>query len=167
MSKLADSRLSEGKTNAVLTFTRNFDAPRSRVFDAWTTAEQLSNWFCPAGFTIVSCAVDFRVGGVFEVAMRSSGGRLFRWRSTYRDIVVPQRLAYASSILDEAGGPIFDAVTSVTFKVRDGGTLLIVESAVEKLHDPAAAVFAEAMEPGWREGLANLAAFVHRQPEEG
>lgn len=167
MIKRAETRRSDAASSAVLTFTRTFDAPRSRVFDAWTSAGQLSKWFCPAGFTVVSCAVDFRVGGVFEVAMRSPEGRVFRWHNTYRDIVIPQRLAYASSILDEAGGPIFDAVTSVTFKVRDGGTLLIVESSVEKLHDPAAAVFAEAMEPGWREGLGNLAAFLRRQPEEG
>ncbi|WP_422366131.1 SRPBCC family protein [Pelagibius sp.] len=167
MTKRAESRQSDDASSAVLTFTRNFDAPCKRVFDAWTNAEQLSNWFCPAGFTVVSCAVDFRVGGVFGVAMRSSDGRVFRWHNTYRDIVIPQRLAYASSILDEAGRPIFDAVTSVTFRERDGGTLLIVESAVEKLHDPAAAVFADAMEPGWREGLGNLAAFLHRQSKEG
>ena len=167
MTKRAESRRSDAASSAVLTFTRTFDASRNRVFDAWTSAERLSNWFCPAGFTIVSCAVDFRLGGVFEVAMRSSESRVFRWRNTYRDIVVPQHLAYSSSILDEAGGPIFDAVTSVTFRDRDGGTLLIVESSIEKLHDPAAAVFAEAMEPGWREGLGNLAAFLQRQSEEG
>ena len=34
---------------------RVFEAPRDRVFAAWTRAEHLAHWFGPRGFTIHSC----------------------------------------------------------------------------------------------------------------
>ncbi len=144
----------------VLVLTRRFDAPRKLVFEAWTTAYHLARWFCPADFTVLDCAVDFRPGGGFEVAMRSPEGETYLWRNVYREIVVPLRLVYASSVLDGVGNPLFDAVTSLTFAETGGGTELTVHSGVEKLHSPEAAAGAEAMEQGWHEGLDNLAAHL-------
>lgn len=144
----------------VLILTRRFDAPRKLVFEAWTTADHLARWFCPAQFTVLDCAVDFRPGGSFEVSMRSPEGENYLWRNVYREIVVPLRLVYASSVLDGAGNPLFDAVTSLTFAEAGGWTELTVHTGVEKLHSPAAAASAEAMEQGWHEGLDNLAAHL-------
>lgn len=59
-----------------LTMTREFDAPRERVFDAWMDPDQLTKWFGPAGVdspreTIV---IDPRVGGVWQVVMTWTEG---------------------------------------------------------------------------------------------
>lgn len=147
-----------------LHFTRRFAAPRALVFEAWTDPDHLARWFCPAGFTVTRSSVDLRVGGGFEVSMRSPDGDDFHWRNTYREIVVSQRLAYGSTVLGSGERPLFDAAATVAFADDGGGTLLTVDAVVEKLHDPAAADLAAAMESGWIDGLDNLAAYLDRRP---
>lgn len=144
---------------------RRFAAPRERVFAAWSSARHIAKWFCPAGFTVPSCKLDFRVGGGFDVRMRSPEGASFRWLNTYREIVVPERLVYASQVMGEGDKALFDAMTTVEFAEADGTTTLKVHSVIVKLHDPEAAAIALEMEPGWQDGLDNLAAFL-AQPVE-
>jgi uncharacterized protein YndB with AHSA1/START domain len=43
--------------------TRVFDAPRERVFKAWTDAKQVAQWFPPKDFTAPVCELDPRPGG--------------------------------------------------------------------------------------------------------
>jgi uncharacterized protein YndB with AHSA1/START domain len=44
--------------------TRVFDAPRSRVFKAWTDPERMKQWWGPNGFTMPYCKIDLRPGGI-------------------------------------------------------------------------------------------------------
>ena len=46
--------------------SRVFDAPRERVWKAWTSAEALAQWWGPEGCTIRVIKLDFRLGGVFH-----------------------------------------------------------------------------------------------------
>ena len=41
--------------------SRSFDAPRDRVWQAWTEVESLKQWFSPRGFTVIAAKMDFRV----------------------------------------------------------------------------------------------------------
>ena len=47
--------------------SRVFDAPRERVWKAWTEAERLKQWWGPAGFTNPVCKVDARQGGAIRI----------------------------------------------------------------------------------------------------
>ena len=58
-----------------LTASRAFQAPRELVFQAWSSAEHLQRWFCPQGFTVPACEVEFRPGGKFDLCMRAQIGR--------------------------------------------------------------------------------------------
>lgn len=42
---------------------RVIDAPRERVFEAFTEVRHLSAWWGPNGFTTTTQAFEFRVGG--------------------------------------------------------------------------------------------------------
>ena len=37
-----------------LELTRTIDAPRARVYEAWTTPQQLAQWFAPQPFQPIS-----------------------------------------------------------------------------------------------------------------
>lgn len=55
--------------------TRVFDAPRDRVFDAWTDPAQVAAWYGPADYDVPRdrVHVDLRVGGRYELAMVPRG----------------------------------------------------------------------------------------------
>jgi uncharacterized protein YndB with AHSA1/START domain len=55
------------KDEDTIVMTRIFDAPRSRVFEAWTRAEHLARWFGPRGFHITDCECDPRAGGIVRL----------------------------------------------------------------------------------------------------
>lgn len=140
--------------------TRVFDAPRARVFEAWTKAGHLKQWFSPDGFTVPECEVDFRVGGSWRLCMRSPEGEDFRSNGIYCEIVPPERIVFTDALLDADGKPRFEAETTVTFEERDGMTLLKLQVRVGTIFDPTAASALAGMDEGWRQTLDNLAAYV-------
>ena len=70
-----------------ITITREFDAPREKVWRAWTDPDRLMKWWGPKGFTSPFCKIDLRVGGKYLYDMRSSEGRDYWSTGTYREIV--------------------------------------------------------------------------------
>ena len=54
-----------------LTLTRDFDAPREKVFEAWMEPEQLTKWFGPVEVDapLEKIIVEPKVGGVWQVVM--------------------------------------------------------------------------------------------------
>ena len=55
----------------ILTMTREFDAPRELVFDAFTDPDQLAAWFGPVGVDSPRdrIVVEPRVGGTWQLVM--------------------------------------------------------------------------------------------------
>jgi uncharacterized protein YndB with AHSA1/START domain len=82
---------------------RVFDAPRSRVWRAWTEAEQLRHWWGPAGFKVHTCKVDLRPGGVFLYGMTGPDGSEVWGRFVYREIEPPAKLVFIVSFSDPQG----------------------------------------------------------------
>ena len=83
---------------------RLFAAPRPRVWQAFTDPQQLKQWWGPKGFTMVSCALDLRPGGLFHYGMRTANGQEMWGRWVFREIVAPERLSFVVSFSDAAGG---------------------------------------------------------------
>src|SRR5436309_16019127 len=73
---------------------RTFQAPREKVFQAWTRPEDLKRWSAPGDLTTPIAEVDLRVGGRHRIDMRAPDGTLPPVTGTYRDVAPPTRLAY-------------------------------------------------------------------------
>lgn len=58
-----------------LVLTRLIPAPRERLFQAWTDAEVLKQWFAPLPWTTPHAELDVRPGGASLVVMRSPEGQ--------------------------------------------------------------------------------------------
>jgi uncharacterized protein YndB with AHSA1/START domain len=116
---------SSGATEASereVTITRILDAPRSLVFRAWTSPEHLKRWWGPHGFTVLSCEMDFRVGGAWRLAMRSPQGVVDRQRGEFREIIEPERIVFSYAFDDENGKPGHQTIVSVDFAEVEGET---------------------------------------------
>jgi uncharacterized protein YndB with AHSA1/START domain len=108
-----------------LTLTRIIDAPRERVFSAWTDPAQVAQWWGPRGTTTPICEIDLRPGGVFRTVMRSSDGTEYPNSGVYLEIVEPERLIFTDAF-DEGFRPTHDPFLTaiITFEEQEGKTRL-------------------------------------------
>jgi uncharacterized protein YndB with AHSA1/START domain len=74
------------KENNTLTVQREFQAGRQLVWDAWTKAELLDQWFAPPPFTTKTKSMDFRDGGHWIYVMITPDGTEYWSRSDYVQI---------------------------------------------------------------------------------
>lgn len=102
--------------------TRIFDAPRSKVFDAWTKPELLGRWFGPKGWSLVACEIDLTVAGAWRFVVRRANGSEIAMRGVYREIVPPERLIY-SQTFDLEDFPGESTVTMILVEDRGRTTL--------------------------------------------
>lgn len=84
--------------------TRTLNAPRDKVWKAWSEADSLAQWWGPKGCTIRIVTFDFRPGGVFHYAMQFQPGHDMFGRFVYRDIAAPERIVFINSFSDIDGG---------------------------------------------------------------
>lgn len=84
------------------TIFRMVEAPRERVWRAWTTKE-MAAWSGPKGSETTFCELDFRVGGTYHYAMKTGGVELWGL-ATYRDIVKPEKIVYVQQFSDKDRG---------------------------------------------------------------
>jgi uncharacterized protein YndB with AHSA1/START domain len=80
----------------VLRLSRRFNAPRERVFEAWTNEDVLRKWWAaqPSWDTPVA-EVDARPGGSYKLAMRDpESGETHTLVGEYREVTPPERLVY-------------------------------------------------------------------------
>jgi uncharacterized protein YndB with AHSA1/START domain len=64
------------ETDQQVLITRVFDAPRERVFEAWTAPEHVAAWFGPEHMDTPRerIRIDLRAGGRYELTMVRRGG---------------------------------------------------------------------------------------------
>lgn len=72
--------------------TRLLDAPRERVFDAWTDPAALARWWGPKGFTNTFEHVDVRAGGTWRYVMHGPDGGHYANESVFVEVVRPERV---------------------------------------------------------------------------
>ncbi|HET8985671.1 MAG TPA: SRPBCC domain-containing protein [Trueperaceae bacterium] len=102
---------------------REFDAPRERVFEAFTDCKHLKHWWGPRGWDLPVCKMDFREGGSWLYCMKcvdESMGEFYgmeSWgKAVYGAIDAPNRIEYTDYFVDAEGTinadlPATDAVT--------------------------------------------------------
>lgn len=69
--------------NRTLSLNRIFDAPLSLVWEAWTKAEHVAQWWGPKGMEVEVLEHDFKVGGHWKYAMQMPNGQSFITEGKY------------------------------------------------------------------------------------
>ncbi|MBI5498637.1 MAG: SRPBCC domain-containing protein [Deltaproteobacteria bacterium] len=109
-----------------LILKRELDAPRGRVFEAFTRPELLLRWLSgPPGWTMSVCRVDPRVGGSYRFEWREergSGGMAVG--GTFREVTAPERFV-ATERFDQPWYP-GEAELEYSFAEKEGKTAITV-----------------------------------------
>ena len=75
-----------------LTPTRLIDAPREKLYRAWTDPTLLKQWFAPLPYTTPVAELDVRPGGSAFIVMRGPDGKDLPNHGVYLEVVPNQRL---------------------------------------------------------------------------
>ncbi len=106
-----------------IVLSRVFDAPRELVFKAWTSAEHLTKWFGPKGFTTTTREINASVGGVWRFDMVAPDGKVYDNRVTFLEIRSPDLLVFdhgADKDDDEARFRV-----TITFDAQSNGKTVL------------------------------------------
>jgi uncharacterized protein YndB with AHSA1/START domain len=136
-----------------LIITRDFQAPRSLVFEAMTRPEHVKRWYGLRHLTMPVCEIDFRPGGKWRYVLRDpKDGIDHAFSGEYREIVRPERIV--STEWYEAI-PGSDYVVTMTLVERDGKTTL-TSHCVYKTKEHRDGHIMSGMEPGMQETFHRL-----------
>lgn len=80
------------RSDRELVLTRIINAPRERVFQAWTDPELLKQWFAPRPWTTSKVDIDVRPGGSCLVVMRDPQGNEYPNPGVYLEVVQNERI---------------------------------------------------------------------------
>lgn len=83
-----------------LVLTRLIDAPREKVYRAFTEAELLKQWFAPLPWTITEAELDVRAGGTNRFVMRSPEGELYPNQGVYLEVVPNEKIVVTDAFTE-------------------------------------------------------------------
>jgi uncharacterized protein YndB with AHSA1/START domain len=139
-----------------LRLSRVFHARRETVFRAWSSGEQVRRWFSPETYSVSNATIEMRVGGPFEVCMRSPRGDEHWTHGTFAEVVPYIRLVIDMHVTDSAGEPLFRAYTEVDFSDALGGTRMDVVQTYTFIDPSIATPMVAGAPEGWRTTLDKL-----------
>lgn len=109
-----------------LNMRRIFNAPRERVWRAWTQPEALLSWLGPSEWPAVHVEQDLRPGGAWRACLRSVADDRVLWQGgVYHEVVPPERLVFSfkwESDDHEDGAPVDTLVTIVLTELSGSRT---------------------------------------------
>jgi uncharacterized protein YndB with AHSA1/START domain len=147
--------------NGTFVITRIFEAPRQRVWKAWSEADELRAWWGPKGCTIEVATLEFRPGGFFHYTMQFANGTAWWGRFLYRDISTQERIVWLNSFSNPGCGitrapfgaaiPL-EVLNDVTFTEKAGKTTVSLRASPHGATEEEIATFA-GMHAGLEQGF--------------
>ena len=154
---------SDPSTAPVIRLDRRCTASSEAVWQLWTTADGIPQWWAPDGFTVTVDRLELRPGGELHYTMtatapeqvefmRSAGMPLSTpSRKRFTEVVEPSRLGYRSLIDFVPDHEPYEQLTTVT--IEPDGDEVVITMEMEPLHDD---VWTERLVAGRSNELDNL-----------
>ena len=109
----------------VLMIERTFNAPRTRVFKAWTNPDDLIQWAGPSHHPVISVDGDCRVGGEWHSVLRGvEDGRELPQHGVYKAVREPELLSYTFN-WDDHDEENVETMVTVHFEAQGDKTRVI------------------------------------------
>jgi uncharacterized protein YndB with AHSA1/START domain len=136
-------------TDEQILITREFDAPKHLVYQAYTTPELVKRWWSGRRGETTIAEIDLRVGGTWRYVMIAEAGFEVAFHGEYREIVPNERIVTTEVYEAPEGGEVLN---TVTFTEVDGRTTLtlLVDTGGKDVRD---AIIESGMEGGMQEGM--------------
>jgi PhnB protein len=139
------------KKNKKVNVIKEFDAPISKVWSAWTESELLDKWWAPKPWKSKTKTMDFRIGGFWLYAMVGPNGEEIWGREDYKSIVPLKRIMAQDAFTDSEGNVDKNFPRTnwkMDFKTSDNSTIVEIELTYDKSSD-----LRRIIEMGFKEGF--------------
>ena len=141
-------------TDEQILITREFDAPKHLVYEAFTTPVLVTRWWNAKRGEVTVAEIDLRVGGAWRYVMVSDGFEV-GFHGEYREIVPNERIVSTEvyeglpdGVSEEEGATL----NTATFSETDGRTrLTILVQAANKVSRDA--IIDSGMEAGMQDAM--------------
>ncbi len=131
-------------------------APRQDVFDAWTTASEVRQWWRPPGGSCSEATIDLRVGGRYLIRNELADGSTVTIEGEFLEINEPESLTYSWSI--DPASPHRETVV-VQFEDHPVGTTVsVTHSRIQS------DLVAKGHRVGWDSCLSSLVSHLTGEP---
>ena len=138
---------------------RVFDAPRERVYAAFTDPDLIPQWWGLKRSTTVVDRLEVRVGGAWRFVERMPDGEEHGFRGTYREVDAPERLVYT---FEWEGMPGYVCVETVAFEDLGGRTKVRTNTLFHTTEERDG-MLETGMEKGLNESYASLDDLLARE----
>ena len=120
--------------------TREFDAPKHLVYQAYTTPEHVKRWFAGRNGEVTSAEIDLRVGGTWRYVMRvAEAGFEIAFHGEYSELVPNERIVTTEVFegMPDGTGAGVETLNVVTFTETDGRATLeiLTECGTQEIRD--------------------------------
>jgi glutathione S-transferase len=145
--------VSDTQTAAVpaLTIKRTFDAPRERVFSAFTNVDLLRQWFGAPRMEVGEVTFDARNGGRYRIAMKAPDGEEYNVGGVISEFRAPEHFAYTFRWEEDDKSSERDTFVSFDFIDRGKQTEMVMTHS-----NLASEPSRESHASGWNSALDKL-----------
>lgn len=109
-----------------LVLRRTFNAPAQRMFDLWTSAAGLKQFFFPGDVKVTNLDVDFRVGGKYSITFVKSDGEVMTVGGVYREISKPSRFVCTWTWEEDKPEEVVETLLTLEFEGSGNQTELVL-----------------------------------------
>ena len=107
-----------------LEIKRFINAPRDRVYAAWTDPTQLKEWWGPKQMRTKTLEFDPREGGNYRWTLVNEEGEEMTVSGAYRELVPAKKIVFSWKWEDDEAWENHSSMVTVELSDRDGGTEL-------------------------------------------
>src|ERR1700733_523738 len=148
--------MNEMETNDIkdreLLLTRTLNAQVALVWEVFTNAEHIANWWGPNGFTNTITVMDVRPGGEWQLVMHGPDGTNYKNRSVFKEVVLHKKIVF------EHVAPNFMA--TISFEEQGEKTLLKWHMVFESREQFIAVVKAHHADEGLKQNVDKLEVYL-------
>ena len=138
---------------------RVFDAPRDRVWAAYTDPNLIPEWWGPRGTTTIVDRMEVEPGGGWRFVAQTSDGNETAFRGTYREVTPPERIVQT---FEWEGMPGHISVETATFEDL-GDRTKVVTTSIFRTPEERDGMLGSGMEKGMNETYQRLDELLARQ----
>ncbi len=140
-------------TDEQILIEREFDAPRSLVYKAWTTPELVKQWWHANRGEVTVAEIDLRVGGTWRYVSITPDGMEVGFHGEYREIVPEERIVSTEVYEGVPEGLPNEGTLNTLTLAEDGGRTslsVLVQAPSKEIRDM---IIDSGMEAGMQDAM--------------